>query len=176
MKKTFSLHTEPHVADVGGKELQFLPEVMGDQFMDAYSGLIEAQRAASGIDLEDLATVDSNKLRGAARAMRAFLAELMLPESAGLFTRLNVVKDGKVLESFPDRVDAERFADEVEGGGAVVVDAFPLPDRILVQLLEWVVELYGGGADERPPTSSTGSATASRRGGRRGMGVPSSRA
>ncbi|MDX2643476.1 hypothetical protein PV341_07785 [Streptomyces sp. PA03-1a] len=177
MKKTFALHTEPHVAEVGGKELLFQPEVMGDQFMDAYKGLIEAQRAASGIDLEDLSTIDANQLRGAARAMRTFLAELMLPQSAELFTRVNVVKDGEVvLQNFPDRTDAQKYADEVEDGPVQVVDAFPLPDRILVQLLEWVVELYGGGADERPPTSSTGSATASRRGGRRGMGVPSSRA
>nr|WP_237498022.1 hypothetical protein [Streptomyces sp. SID8377] len=156
--------------------MQFLPEVMGDQFMDAYSGLIEAQRTASGIDLEDLSTVDANQLRGAARAMRTFLAELMLPESAELFTRVHVVKDGQVLMQLPNREAAQEYADQVEGGPAQVVDAFPLPDRILVQLLEWVVELYGGGAGERPTGPSSGSATASRRAGRRGMGVPSSRA
>lgn len=29
-----------------------------------------------------------------------------------------------------------------------------LPDRVLVQLLQWVAELYGGGAEERPTTQS----------------------
>lgn len=176
MKKTFALHTTPHVADVGGTDLQFQPEVMGDEFMDAYAELIDAQKTASGIDLEDPDGIDPVKLRGAARAMRTFLARVMMPDSAEFFTRLHVVKDGKVLEGFADRVDAEEYAEGVEGGGARVVDAFQLPDRVLVQLLEWVVELYGAGAAERPTTSSSASATPSPRAGRRGTGVSSSRA
>lgn len=174
--RTFAMYTDPHVATVGGTDLEFLPEVMGDEFMDHYSELVAAQKAASGIDLDDLANLDPTKLRGATRALRAFLSRLMLPDSAALFTRLNVVQDGKVLEAFADRVDADAYAAEVEGGDARVVDAFRLPDRILVQLMEWVVELYGGGADARPTGSSSGSATPSRRAGRRGTGVSPSKA
>jgi hypothetical protein len=174
-KRTFALNTEPHVATVGGQELEFQPEVMGDEFMDALSELKEAQKAASGVDLDDLSTVDPDKLRGAARGLRGFLAKLMLPDSAALFTRLDVVKDGAVLESFQDQEEANAYAAEVKGGGARVVDAMRLPDRILVDLMEWVTELYGGGADERPPTSSGASAKASPRAGRRGMGVSPSK-
>lgn len=48
-----------------------------------------------------------------------------------------------------------------------------LPDRIYVELLEWVMELYGGG---RPPTSSPASAPASPRRGTPGRGSSRSRA
>ncbi|PSK57996.1 hypothetical protein B0E38_01841 [Streptomyces sp. 111WW2] len=173
-KKTFALNTEPHVATVGERDLEFQPEVMGDEFMDALAELKEAQKETSGIDLDDLSTVDPDKLRGAARGLRCFLARLMLPASAALFTRLDVVKDGEVLKSFHDVDEANAHAEKVDGG-ARVVDAMRLPDRILIDLMEWVTELYGGGADERPPTSSGASAKPSPKGGRRGMGVSPSR-
>lgn len=170
--RTFALNTEPHVAQVGDTTLEFQPEVMGDDFMDAYAALREAQQPI-GVDINDLANVDSAQLRTVSRSLRAFLARLMLEESARLFTRLDVVKAGEVLESFSDLAEAEAYAAKVRGG-ARVVDALRLPDRVLVELLEWVVELYGGG--QRPPTSSGGSAQASPPVGRRGTGVSPSRA
>ncbi|MFE3253674.1 hypothetical protein [Streptomyces sp. NPDC059209] len=75
--KTSSINTKPHVADVGGTELLFQLEVMGDDFMDAYAELRDAQRG-SGVDLDDLQGTDPAQLRVAARALRTFLAELML--------------------------------------------------------------------------------------------------
>ncbi|MFZ4160425.1 hypothetical protein ACOZDE_18640 [Streptomyces griseoincarnatus] len=173
-KKTFALNTEPHVATVGDTDLLFKPEVMGDEFMDALHDLQEVQKAASGVDLEDLQNLDADALRKTARALRGFLAELMLPASAELFTRVDVVADGKVVASYGNREEADKHAEGI--AGAKAVDTLRLPDRILVQLMEWVIELYGGGADERPPTSSSGSATRSPKGGRRGMGVSPSKA
>ncbi|MFE3118761.1 hypothetical protein [Streptomyces niveus] len=164
--KTFSINTQPHVADVGGTELLFQPEVMGDDFMDAYAELSNTQQN-SGVDLDDLQGTDPAQLRVAARALRTFLAELMLPESAELFTRLDVVRDGKVLKSFSDRDEAEKYAED--NPGSRVVDALRLPDRVLVELLEWAVELFGGG--KRPPTSSGGSASKSTPPGTRGTGA-----
>ncbi|MEU8831760.1 MULTISPECIES: hypothetical protein [unclassified Streptomyces] len=164
--KSFSLNTVPHVADIGGVELLFQPEVMGDDFMDAYQSLIDAQKS-SGVSLDDLSGVDPAQLRNVSRALRDFLARLMLPESAELFTRLDVVVDGKPVESFADGAEAEAYAAEI--ANARVVDGLRLPDRVLVELLEWVVELFGGG--QRPPTSSGGSAAASPQPGRRGTGV-----
>lgn len=172
-KKTFALNTEPHVATVGDTDLLFKPEVMGDEFMDALHDLQEAQKAASGVDLEDLQNLDADALRKTARALRGFLAELMLPESAALFTRVDVYEDGKVAASYATREEADAHA--AGSPGAKAVDAMPLPDRILVQLMEWVIEIYGGGADERPPTSSSASATRSPKAGRRGTGVSASK-
>ncbi|MEC3994978.1 hypothetical protein VSR01_16155 [Actinacidiphila sp. DG2A-62] len=172
MKRTFALNTEPHVADVGGTELLFQPEVMGDDFMDAYAALRETHRG-SGVNLEDLTTIEPGQLRAVTRSIRTFLAQLMLPESAELFTGLDVVDAKGTLVSSHQDLDAARAAAEAVTGGRVT-DRLRLPDRVLVELLEWVVELYSGGT--RPPTSSGGSATASPPRGRRGTGVSPSRA
>ena len=48
-----------------------------------------------------------------------------------------------------------------------------LPDRVLVELLEWVMEIYGGGS--RPTGSSNGSSAASPPTGRRSTGNSRSR-
>ncbi|MFE3032916.1 hypothetical protein ACFXKY_14880 [Streptomyces canus] len=171
MRKSFALHTEPHVADIGGTELEFQPEVMGDEFMDAYAELRDAQKA-KGVDLDNLADADPKDVRRTARALRLFLARQMLEESADLFLRLNVVKDGETLQTFQDLDQAEEFAAQHEG--VRVADELRLPTRVIVELLEWVVELYGGG--NRPTTSSSASSTPSRQAGRRGTGVSPSRA
>ncbi|MDH6489677.1 hypothetical protein [Streptomyces sp. SAI-127] len=165
--KSFSYNTDPHVATVNGTELRFEPEIMGDEFMDAFGELRDAQKAAQGIDLEDLSTLDPAALRGASRGLRGFLARLMLPEDAERFMALNVAtKDGTLLSTHQEWDEAQEAADQVDG--ARVKWAMPMPDRILVQLMEWVTELYGGGADQRPPTSRGGSAKASPRAGKAG--------
>ncbi|MEU9576319.1 hypothetical protein [Streptomyces chilikensis] len=50
-----------------------------------------------------------------------------------------------------------------------------LPERIISSLLEWVLEIYGGGAGERPTGSSTASSAASPRAGTRGRAPSRSR-
>ncbi|WP_306967350.1 hypothetical protein [Streptomyces afghaniensis] len=78
------------MADIGGTELLFQPEVMGDEFMDAYAELRDAQKA-KGVDLDNLAEADPKDIRRTGRALRLFLARQMLEESADLFLRLDVV-------------------------------------------------------------------------------------
>jgi hypothetical protein len=173
VQKTFALHTEPHVADIGDTQLLFQPEVMGDDFMEAYTALRETQQA-SGVNPDELDGLDPDQLRRVSRGMRGFLAYLMLPESAALFTRLDVTKGGKVLKSFTDPEEADAYAAAVKGGGAKVTYRLRLPDRVLVELLEWTVSLYSGG--QRPPTSSGGSAKASPPPGMRGTAVSPSKA
>lgn len=171
MRKSFALHTQPHVADIGGTELAFEPEVMGDEFMDAYYELRTAQQEKD-LDLANIAEAEPSAVRQAVRALRVFIARQMLPESAEQFTRLDVVRDGEVLSSFHDLDEAEKFAGQHPDSR--IVDAFRLPTRVLVELLEWVVELYGGG--DRPTLSSSASATASRRAGTHGSGSSPSKA
>jgi hypothetical protein len=125
-KKAFALNTEPHVADIGGTELPFKPEVMGDDFMDAYTELRDTQQSG-GVDVDDLSGVAPAPLRQVSRALRSFLAHLMLEESAESFTRLDVVKAGDTLKSFTGLVEAEAYAAKA-GSGARVVDALRLPD------------------------------------------------
>ncbi|MEV0982385.1 hypothetical protein [Streptomyces sp. NPDC049915] len=173
MRKTIALNTEPHVIAVGPHELEMQPEVYGDEFIDAYVDLQEAQ-AAKGVDLENLEGADPASLRKTIRAVRVFLARQMLPQSAEFFLRLDVVVDGKVLESFQDAGEAEAFA--AEHPGARVQDALRLPLRAVAEMLEVVVELYGAGSGNRPTGSSSGSANRPRPGGMRGTAPSPSRA
>lgn len=174
MRKTFALNVEPHVAEIPGvAELQFLPEVMGDEFLDAYAEMREAQKRESGVDVEELRGADVEQLRKVTGGLRTFLSRLMLPESAELITRVDVVRGGEVLESFQSWAQAAEYAEGVKGGGARAVWGLRVPDRLLVQLLEWTVELYTGG--RRPPTSSGGSAAPSPKGGTRSTGASRSK-
>jgi hypothetical protein len=171
--RTFTLNTEPHIAVVGDVELKFQPEVYGDEFLDAYERLQEANRRL-GVDVTNLSGVDPAKLRATVRSLRGFLARLMLPESAPIIARWDVVSKGKVLGTYTDPEEAEEHVARVKGA-ELRDESMRLPDRVLVQLLEWAVELYGGGNGQRPPTSSTGSSPASRPAGTPGRAVSRSR-
>lgn len=171
--RDFALNTEPHIANVGETQLRFQPEVMGDEFLEAYAVMRDATKRKEGVDVAELDTSSPQALRAVTRSLRLFLAELMLPESADLLTRLDVVVGEDVVKSFNDLDEANAWAASHTGTPAKVRDALRLPDRILVQLLEWTVELYSGG--KRPPTQSGDSVTPSRKGGRRGTGVSPSR-
>lgn len=175
MRKSFALATEPHVAEIPSLslELHFLAEVMGDEYLDAYAEMRDRQKAESGVDVDDLEGADVEKVKAASSGLRVFLSRLMLPESAELITRVDVVRGGKVVNSFQSWDEAKEHAAKVKGGGARPVWALRLPDRVLVELLEWTVELYTGG--RRPPTSPGGSSTASRKGGTRGTGTSRSK-
>lgn len=172
-RRQFTLNTTPHVAEIGSTELLFQPEVMGDEFLDAYSELQEAQKSL-GVDLNNLAGVAPDKLRKVVWSLRLFLARLMLPESAIQFVWWEVVKGGKTVESFGTSEEAEEHAGGLKGA-TVKPGWMRLPDRVLVQLLEWAVELYGGGG-ARPTGSSTGSAPASPPPGSRGKAGSRSKA
>ncbi|WP_327385076.1 hypothetical protein [Streptomyces sp. NBC_01207] len=162
--KTFALNVDPHVATVAGVDLLFQPEVMGDQFLDAFEALQASYRNLGG-DMDDLSTVDGDALRKVTGSVRQFLAEMMLPESAKVFLQFEVHDArGKVLGSYGSRTEAENRA---TAKGATVVDVgMQLPDRILIELMEWVMEVHG----RRPPTSSSASPATSPRPGNRGMG------
>ncbi|WP_432001630.1 hypothetical protein [Streptomyces sioyaensis] len=171
-RRQFTLNTDPHVAEIGETELLFQPEVMGDEFLDAYEDLQEAQKRL-GVDVNNLAGTDPDKLRSVVRSLRLFLARLMLPESAAEFVRWEVIRDGKVVDSFGTPEEADEHAAQLKG--ATVKDVgMRLPDRVLVELLEWAVELYGGG--RRPTGSSTDSAPVSPTPGTRGRAASRSKA
>ncbi|MFE0763681.1 hypothetical protein [Streptomyces smyrnaeus] len=163
-RRQFTINDEPHVAEIGDTELLFKPEVMGDEFLDAYEALQVTQKEL-GVNVNDLAGVEPDKLRHSVASLRTFLARLMLPESANRFLAWDVIKAGKVVESYATEEEAETRAAKLKDA-TVRVGGMRLPDRVLVQLLEWAVELYGGGS--RPTTSSTGSAAASPPPGTRG--------
>ncbi|MFF0092662.1 hypothetical protein ACFYSF_22250 [Streptomyces canus] len=161
--RDFAVRTEPHVATLGDLgELHFVAEVFGDEFLDGYNQVQEAQKSLGGE--EDLTKMDPDALRRIYGSMRQFLATLMTPESAERWLRFEVVKANKVVDHFRSRDEAEAKAAELGATARVRDVSMRVPDRVLVELLEWTTELYGGGND-RPTTPSSGSSRASRRAG-----------
>ncbi|MCY0957749.1 hypothetical protein [Streptomyces sp. H27-H5] len=134
-RKSFALNTEPHVAEIGAEELEFLPEVESDLFLDAYEELQAVYREAK-IDTSDLTSIDAAQLRQVTGSLRVFLTKFMLPASAEAFAGMR------------------------------------LPDRILMDLMEFVTEVYG----RRPSTLSSDSPTPSRSPGSRGTAASRSKA
>ncbi|PTH88840.1 hypothetical protein C9J60_08380 [Streptomyces sp. A244] len=67
------------------------------------------------------------------RAVWLFSARQMLPESAELFNRRDVVLGGKTLGSFQDPAEAEQLAEQ--HSGARIGHAFRVPTRVVVELL-----------------------------------------
>lgn len=174
MRRQFMLNTEPHVAEIGTDlELLFQPEIYGDEFLTHYEVLREAQGSV-GVDVTDLSEVEGDKLRQAAVALRVFLGRLMLPESANKFARWDVVAGGKPVASYNDPEEAARDAKKRKTTAKVRDASIKLPDRVIVELLEWALILYGGG--DRPNGSSGDSAPASPTPGPVGSGPLRSRA
>ncbi|WP_019548631.1 hypothetical protein [Streptomyces sulphureus] len=106
----FTLNTDPHVAEVGDTELRFRPEVMGDEYLDAFEEMQDANRAA-GVLTDDGHPADGATIAGAREsrvAARRFLTRLMLEESAEEFADMEL----------PDRVLGElvQWVTEVYGG------------------------------------------------------------
>ncbi|MFH8577111.1 hypothetical protein [Streptomyces zaomyceticus] len=173
--RKFALNRQPHEAEIGDDTtLLFQPEVLGDDFLDAYGRLQETTKKLN-VDLSDASNVDLSQVREANVALRVFLASLMLPESAGEFARWEVRTGEKVISSHGTPQEAQEAAAGRKGATKVVDAGLRFPDRVLVDLMEWVVELYGGAGGQRPPTSSNDSATASQRPTPRGRAVSPSR-
>lgn len=171
MKKTITLNTEPHEAEIGEHTLLFQPEMYGDEFLDAFGRLQDVQKT-----LGDVSQLSGDRIRSLYAEMRCFLARLMVPATAEIFSRHEVTAaDGTVISVHIDRDEAEAAALEHADGATVEDKSIRLPDRVLVELMEWVVELYGGGGS-RPTGSSNGSAGASSKAGTPGRGPSSSRA
>lgn len=137
--KDFAIRSEPHVATIGEHRLTFAPEANGSELLDGYAKLKAAQ---ASVDVEK----DPAAAKKILRALRVFLASLMLPESADLFLTVDVLnEEGVRVRSFKDEAEAEEFAAS-SMVGAKVVERLPLPQRVLTELLEWIIEVLGGGA------------------------------
>lgn len=162
-RKTFAINREPHVADLGdGTELHFTPETYGDLFLDAYAELQDVQ-ATLGAEDGDMTNLSGDKLRNLYGAIRKYLTKMMTEESAERFSRYEVRQGGEVVEVFRDRGEADTYCEGLGSGARVHDKSIRLPDRVLIELMEWSIELYGGGTKARPTGRSKGSSVGSRR-------------
>jgi hypothetical protein len=103
MRRSFTLNTQPHEAEIAGTVLYFVPEAEGDAFVDAYARLQEAQKGAGDEG-------GPEQLKKVTAALREFLTDLMLPESREVFAEMRL--PARVL------VEVTQWLAETYGGGA----------------------------------------------------------
>lgn len=125
--KVFEIRTEPHTAEIGGTELYFEAEVIGSVFATAYDALRSVQQK---VNAAQGGKASSTKHAKADQVDSSTLAELS-----------DAMRDFVRRFLLPESVDA--------------FDAMRLPDRVLVELLEWVAELYGGGSGKADATGTS---------------------
>lgn len=128
--KTFTLSREPHVATVGEHTLTFLSELYGTELLDGHARLTTKQGELKG-------RTDAAAAKELLHAVREFLASLMTPECAAEFLAIDTITRTSALD------------------GVVVTETtyrIPLPQRVLTELMEWIITVHTGGEDVRPPT------------------------
>lgn len=129
--RSFAINTEPHVAKVGESDLHFQPEVIGAEFAEAYDAIRTVQlkvKAAQG-----------NKASSSKHAKDDDVDSSVLAE-------LSLAMRSFVGKFLVDDHERETFS------------GMRIPDRVLVQLMEWVAELYGSGSGNRDAAGGTSSA------------------
>ncbi|MFI1954795.1 hypothetical protein ACH437_23605 [Streptomyces xinghaiensis] len=146
---------------------------MGDEFLEGYVQLQEAYRGLGAGSTNDAAGMDLGKAAEIIRELRAFLFNLLMPESKEVFSRFVVLKGGRELGAYLTREEAAAAAEDITGPTTIRDESLQLPLRVLMEILEWVAELYGG--QQRPTGSSTVSSSPSRRGTRRGTATSPSK-
>lgn len=127
--KTFEIRTNPHEAVIGATTLLLEPEVVGAEFAQAYAEIREVQQKVKSAQATKGSSTKHAKADGLDAAVLTELSESMRQ-----FVRRFMLPDSKA-----------------------VFDGMRLPDRVLVQLMEYVAELYGGGSGNLVAAGGTSS-------------------
>jgi hypothetical protein len=127
--KTFEIRTDPHEAVIGDVTLLLEPEVVGAEFAQAYAELREVQQKVKGAQPSKSSSTKHAKAE-------SLDVDVLTELSASMhsFVRRFMLPDSKT-----------------------VFDGMRLPDRVLVQLMEYVAELYGGGSGNPDAAGGTSS-------------------
>ena len=141
-RRRFGLNVEPHEADLVDATYQFLPEAYAEDMLGAWEAVtppskeeITAAAEAAGV------TEDRIRVEGGTARLREFLGKLMLPASRAEFDRMEPVLDGEGAPVLGD------------DGEPKMQLAHRYPDRVLVEMQRWLLEVYG----LRPTSRSPGS-------------------
>lgn len=127
--RTFEIRTEPHEAVIGPHTLLLEPEVIGAEFATAYATLREVQRKVRSAEPAKGSSTKHAKGDG-------LNAEILieLSDAMRVFVRKFMLPDSQA-----------------------VFDGMRVPDRVLVKLMEYVAELYGGGSGNPDAAGGTSS-------------------
>lgn len=132
MERVFEIRTEPHRAVIGQNTLLFQPEADGAEFVSAYGKLQQKQ--------EEAASLEKPRKASSTKHAKSPLSETELSTVAVLEAAM---RDFLAEFLLPDSRD--------------VFKGLKLPQRVLIELIEWVAELYGGGSGN--PDAGTGTST-----------------
>ncbi len=127
--KTFEIRTQPHEAVIGPHTLLLEPEVIGSEFAQAYAAIREVQSKVKGAQASKGSSTKHAKADGLDADVLTELSEAMRA-----FVRRFMLPDSQA-----------------------VFDGMRIPDRILVKLMEYVAELYGGGSGNPVAAGGTSS-------------------
>lgn len=130
-ERVFEIRTEPHKAVIGGIAILFQAEIVGAQFAQAYNKLRSVQDRVNSAKGSKASSTKNAKAENVSPELLAELSAAMTDFVGGFVT--------------PESETA--FA------------GLRLPDRVLVELMQWVAELYGSGGGN--PSDSGGSSTGS---------------
>lgn len=131
-ERTFMIRTEPNRAVIGDHVLLFVPEVPGTYFIESYLHLQSVQ-ASIEIEQATRAKVNSSKHSKAA------------PVDIERVKAANAAADAFLI----------RFLLDDEAKQVFKAVRPTLPDRTVVELINWVAELYGGGSGNPPAAGGT---------------------
>ena len=127
--RTFEIRTDPHEAVIGPHTLLLEPEVVGAEFAQAYAALREVQRKVKAAEPAKGSSTKHAKGDGLNAEVLIELSEAMR-----VFVRKFMLPDSQT-----------------------VFDGMKVPDRVLVKLMEYVAELYGGGSGNQDADGGTSS-------------------
>uniref|UniRef100_A0AAU7GZ65 Tail assembly chaperone n=1 Tax=Streptomyces phage Geonosis TaxID=3158856 RepID=A0AAU7GZ65_9CAUD len=128
--RTFEIRTEPHEAVIGDVTLQLAAEVVGAEFAQAYASIREVQAKVKAAQGGKSSSTKHAKADGVDAETLTELSEAMRA-----FVRRFMLPDSQT-----------------------VFDGMRIPDRVLVKLMEYVAELYGGGSGNQDAAGGTSSA------------------
>lgn len=129
MQRTFEIRTEPHQAVIGDVTLLLEPEIEGARFATAYDKLRTVQTKVNASK--------GNKASSTKHAKDDGLDAATLTE---LSSAMREFIDGFLLPE-----------------SRAVFESMRLPDRVLIQLMEYAAELYGGGSGNQGAVGGTSS-------------------
>ncbi len=129
--KSFALNTEPHEATVGDLVFYFEPFVTGAEFAEAYADLTAVQA----------------KLK-AAKGAKA---------TSGKPAKADNTMDPKLLAEVSDAMRTFILQFMVTGDQLTAFANLKVPDGLLVDVINWLAELYGGSSGNDPEPGGTSS-------------------
>lgn len=128
MERVFEIRTEPHRAVIGAETLLFEPEAVGAEYVTLYAELQRKQ--------EEVSAKTAPRKASSTKHAKPVVDDLS-----------NLIELEEAMRNF--------LASFMLAESKLVFHQMRLPQRILIELIEWIGELYGGGSGNPDAASGT---------------------